>query len=196
MTNEEYHAIMAKYPELEGEVIRRCRERDAKRIDLFPLNIVVGYDTKEHPDPWGEQYGPYAVTCHPSILRAVGGKAVLVVLHDLKIMLTVIHGSTDIKTVGDLQEKAKKIWPTAHPMEMKEWNDLVKHENLYVALNDMKKMFPVFDLPDIRETAHFVDSTDPACTEICRIDRKSNVIQRIPIADMGKENFVLCVTSV
>lgn len=195
MTEKEYQAIMALYPELEGEVIRRCRERDARKNDVFPCNIVVGYDTAKHPDPWDEQSGPYAVTCHPSILRAVGGEAILVILHDLKIMLTPIYGSADLQTVGDLQKKAKEIWPSAHPMTKKEWNTLMEHENLYMALNDMRKMFPVFDLPDIREVGHFVDSEDPSCTEICRIDRKNGTMQQVPVASLGTD-FILCVTSV
>ena len=198
MTDRQYQEIMAQYPDLENEVIRRSRERDAKKNDIFPLGIVVGYDTAKHPDPWEEQSGPYAVTCHPSILRAVGGEAILVVLHNanhsLKVMLTPICGSAIMNTVGDLQQMAKEIWPSAHPMNKHEWAELLDMEHLYVAINDLKKMFPKLDLPDIREVAHYLDTDDPTGTEICQVDRENGSVKRIPIADMGEENFILCIT--
>ena len=201
MTEKQYKAIMAKYPGLESEVIRRMRERDARKADCFPMDIVVGYDTSKHPDPWNEQDGPYAVTCHPSILRAVGGEAILVILHNrninrsLKVMLTPIYGSVIMETVGDLQQMAKNIWPTAHPITKQEWEQLLGMESLYTALNDLKKMFPKLDLPDIRTVGHYLDTDDPDCTEICRVNRNNDKgVQRIPIAKMGEENFILCIT--
>lgn len=199
MTDKEYKEIMAKYPNLESEVISRWRRRDAQKNDIFPMGIVVGYDTAKHPDPMGEQYGPYAITCHPSILRAVGGEAILVVLHNtnhtLKVMLTPICGSAIMNTVGDLQQMAKEIWPSAHPITRHEWEKLLDMEHLYVALNDLKKMFPKLDLPDIRKVVHYLDTDDPTGTEICQLDRKAGCTKKIPIAEMGEENFILCVTN-
>lgn len=202
MKDQEYDKIMADHPGLEEEVIRRMRERDAKKNDLFPLNIMVGYDTTKHPDPMGEQYGPYAVTCHPSILKAVGGEAIMVIFYNrsvnrhLKLMLKPIYGSQVMETVGDLQFMAKEIWPSARPMNKKDWEMLLDVENLYTALNDLKKMFPSLDLPDIRSVGHYIDTDDPDCREICRVDRldREKSISRIPITEMGEENFILCVT--
>ncbi len=200
MTEQQYQTIMAKYPDLESEVIRRMRERDARKADCFPMDILVGYDTSKHPDPWNEQDGPYAVTCHPSILRAVGGEAILVILHNrnrnrsLKVMLTPIHGSPIMETVGDLQQMAKNIWPTAHPITQKEWEELLEMESLYTALNDLKKMFPKLDLPDIRTVGYYIDTDSPYCLNIWRVDRQAKTTQKVPIAEMGEENFILCIT--
>lgn len=200
MTDQEYKTIMAQYPGLEEEVIRRMRERDAKKNDLFPLNIVVGYDTSKHPDLMGEQYGSYAVTCHPSILHSVGGEAILVILHNhnmnrsLKVMLTPIYGSAGAKTIGDLQQMAKNIWPSAHPITKGEWERLLDVENSYTALNDLKKMFPKLDLPDIRTVGYYIDTDSPYCLNIWRVDRQAKTTQKVPIAEMGEKDFILCIT--